>query len=508
MAASHKLKKSKPALVVIFGASGDLTKRKLIPAIYKLFCQGLISEEFGILGVSRTPFSDESFREKVVFDNPHLEDDSELEAFAQKVHYEAIDTASAEDYAIVKERVEALDQLHSTGGNVIFYLSTPPKFYSIIPRFLAQQGLNRQDKGIRRLVIEKPFGVDEASAKQLNKDLLENYDENQIYRIDHYLGKETVQNMLVTRFSNGIFEPLWNRNYIDHIEITNAESIGVENRGGYYDQSGALRDMVQNHLFQILAHLAMEPPISLDAHAIRDEKIKLLKSIRPISGKYVSQQVIRGQYVESEVGGQEVSGYRSEKDVAEDSQTETFVALQLFIDNWRWADVPFYIRSGKRMPTRVTEVTIAFKSPPYSIFPHESVFEEQNKLIIRIQPDEGIAIRFGMKVPGSGFKVNHVDMDFHYSELQDKTLPEAYERLILDCLRGDATLFSRGDAVEQAWAIIDPIIEAWKNDPANKLYGYPAGSWGPESAQKLFQYSEKSWHDPCPQLSDSGYCEL
>ncbi len=502
-----------PLVFVIFGASGDLTERKLVPAIFQLFMNKSLPDNFAVLGVSRSKLSDEAFRKKVLESElfkPKGASSEQIEEFGKKLFYQAIDTGNAEAYGEVKTRLSKLDQEFSTGGNYIFYLSTPPRLYETIPAYLAQQGLNKEDNGWKRLVIEKPFGYDRSSALGLNKKLRDFFEEDQIYRIDHYLGKETVQNLLVTRFSNGFFEPLWNRNYIQHVEITNAENIGVENRGGYYDHSGALRDMFQNHLLQIVAHIAMEPPITADAKAIRNEKVKLFQSIRPIVGEDIGKYAIRGQYIASKIKGEPINGYRDEQGVPAESKTETFAAIKFFIDNWRWADVPFYVRTGKRLPTKVTEVAITFKSPPQALFNNEAGLQnKKNKLIIRIQPHEGLLLNFGMKVPGQGFRVKDVDMDFHYSELTDAYVPEAYERLLLDSIKGDPTLYSRGDSVEAAWNFVDPILDAWKNDPDIKLFGYPAGTWGPKEADLLIAESAVNWRNPCKNLTESGgFCEL
>ncbi|MFK8102081.1 MAG: glucose-6-phosphate dehydrogenase, partial [Saprospiraceae bacterium] len=325
------------------------------------------------------------------------------------------------------------------------------------------------------------------------------------YRIDHYLGKETVQNLLVTRFANGIFEPLWNRNYIQHVQITNAENLTVGSRGGYYDKSGALRDMFQNHLMQIVAHIAMEPPIAATATAIRNEKLKLLQSIRPIREEDVSKQVIRGQYTKSTINGKNIAGYRQEEGVPDDSRTETFVALKFFIDNWRWADVPFYVRSGKALPTKATEVVITFKDPPNALFRKETmVYNDNNQLIIRIQPNEGLLLKFGMKIPGAGFEVKDVSMDFHYSDLTNAHVPAAYERLLLDVIKGDATLYARGDSVEEAWRFVQPILNAWEKNPKIKVYGYPAGTWGPPIVAKLIEAEDLTWRNPCNELTTGG----
>jgi glucose-6-phosphate 1-dehydrogenase len=496
-------------ILIIFGASGDLAKRKLIPAIYKLYKSGYLPERFAVLGIGRTSYSDEAFRKVAFEESTFIKEDKDPD-FAAMLNYQAIDTLKAEDYGLVRERLETIGEQHDISPNYVFYLSVPPSLYPKIPAFLAGEGLNDQEVGSRRLVIEKPFGYDEESAKALNKQLLEYFEEDQIYRIDHYLGKETVQNLLVTRFSNGIFEPLWNRNYIHHIEITASEKIGVGNRGGYYDTSGALRDMVQNHLLQIVAHIAMEPPRSADAKSIRSEKLKLFQSIRPIEKHEVGKYVIRGQYIASEVEGEEVKGYREEEGVPENSMTETYVALKFFIDNWRWAEVPFYLRTGKHLPAKATEVVIYFKSPPHHLFSNEQdIMNMNNQLIIRIQPDEGFLLQFGMKVPGAGFKVKNVEMDFHYADLTDAEVPEAYERLILDVMKGDATLYARGDSVEAAWKFIDPILAAWETDHSIKLHGYPAGTWGPDVARKLIDGVNVSWRTPCKTLTEArNFCEL
>jgi len=495
-----------PFVIVIFGASGDLTQRKLIPAIFQLYKTGYLPDNFAVLGISRTEFSDEDFRQSLFFDNKYVKkenaDETSLTDFSSRLYYESIQTNEAADYGKVKARLQELDEQRQTGGNYLFYLSVPPFLYEKIPGYLAEHGLNEDADSWRRLIIEKPFGHDEDSARALNNRLCQFFEETQIFRIDHYLGKETVQNLLVTRFANGIFEPIWNRHYIDHIQITSAEDIGVEKRGGYYDDSGALRDMVQNHLLQVMAHIAMEPPTNADAKSIRNEKVKFFDSIRPIREKEVNKYVVRGQYMQSTVEGKSVPAYRQEEGIPEDSKTETYVALKAFVDNWRWADVPFYIRTGKRLPTKVTEVAVMFKSPPHHLFREEKgVRNEVNKLIIRIQPDEGLALQFGMKVPGAGFKVKDVYMDFHYSDLTNAYVPEAYERLIMDCLKGDATLYARGDAVEAAWRFVDPIVHAWKKDGHIKLHGYPAGSWGPSAAAALFEHPGVSWHNPCAELT-------
>ena len=358
------------------------------------------------------------------------------------------------------------------------------------------------------MIVEKPFGIDLESAQQLNINLLKYFDEDQIYRIDHYLGKESVQNMLVTRFANGIFEPLWNRNFIERVEITSAESIGVEDRGGYYEQSGALRDMLQNHLLQLVGFVTMEPPVVMKADAIRNEIVKVFQSLRPIAEKDVPEYVIRGQYISSTINGQKVNGYRNESKVDPQSRTETFVAMKFFIDNWRWGGVPFYVRTGKRLPASVTEIVIHFRQVPHHLFTNgELPGPFNNHLVIRIQPDEGILLKFRMKTPGAGFQVQTVNMDFHYSDLADVRLPSAYERLLLDCMQGDATLYARGDAVEEAWRFVQPVLNSWKENPDIPVFGYPAGTWGPETADNLIADGE--WRFPCKNLSNDGtWCEL
>lgn len=510
----EKIEKPDEQILVIFGASGDLTRRKLIPALYDLYIQDLLPEKFAVLGVSRTNMSDSDFRNNMR-DSLHEFLDSEpdnnaIQKFVNSLYYTSLNTAEKSEYKKLKDRLEELNQELNIKSNYVFYLSTPPSLYSIIPEFLGNQGLNKADGLIRRLIIEKPFGYDLESARDLNKKLLQYFDEDQLYRIDHYLGKETVQNILVTRFSNGIFEPLWNRKYINRVEITSAESIGVEGRGGYYEDAGALRDMVQNHLMQMAGIVAMEPPTSFDSNAVRNETLKVFQSLRPLTKSDIKNNVIRGQYIAAHVRGEKQIGYRDEKGVDEESRTETFVALKFYIDNWRWGGVPFYIRSGKRLPTRVTEIVIHFNKTPHWLFgSYQKEGEACNQLIIRIQPDEGILLKFGMKVPGQGFKVRNVNMDFHYSDLSDINVPSAYERLLNDCMSGDSTLYTRGDAVEELWEFIKPVQDAWNNDDSIPLYGYPCGTWGPDVADSLIEGKETTWRYPCKNLADDGlYCEL
>ena len=502
-------------ILVIFGASGDLTYRKLMPAIFDLYKQKYLPQNFIILGVARSSFSDDSFREKMkdgikqfAFFKDAAED--EINEFSKKIFYLSINTDNADDYSKVKDYLQKTDKEFDTKGNYVFYLATPPNLYPLIPKFLAKNGLSKEKGKIRRLVIEKPFGNDLDSAIKLNKLLLEDYDESQIYRMDHYLGKETVQNVMVTRFANGIYEPLWNRNFIHHVEITAAENIGVENRGGYYDHSGALRDMIQNHLLQLVALVAMEPPMVIESDAIRNEKLKVFQAIRPLNNDDLFKNVIRGQYVASNVKGKYQKGYREEAGVDPNSRTETYIALKLFIDNWRWGGVPFYLRTGKRLPTRVSEIVIHFNPTPHNLFIDNKEFANSgNILVLRIHPDEGILLKTGMKVPGGGFMVKNVNMDFHYSSLQNTYVPSAYERLLMDVMLGDSTLYTRGDALESAWKFVQPILDFWKDNPDAPLYGYPCGSWGPENADSLIEGENMTWRYPCKNLSDDGiYCEL
>ena len=511
------MSQSSPCILVIFGASGDLTKRKLVPALFDLYRQKLLPERFAVLGVSRSEYSDDAFRTYMLenvrkYHNGDGLDEALLKRFIAHLYYQAIDTNDAAAYATLKTRLDDLNDERQTGGNYIYYLSTPPSLYDKIPRYLGAHDLQVQGEGQgwKRLIIEKPFGYDLASAGALNRTIQQIFGEEQIYRIDHYLGKETVQNMLVFRFSNGIFEPLWNRNYIHHVEITAAEFIGVENRGRYYDHSGALRDMVQNHLMQVLGMVAMEPPSRISATGVRNETVKVFDALRVYRPEEVSRYVVRGQYTASTVRGEAIPGYREEADIPADSRTETFVAVKAFIDNWRWGGVPFFIRTGKRLPTRVTEVVIHFKKTPHHLFTENDQCDVScNQLILRIQPDEGILVKFGMKLPGAGFQIRNVNMDFHYSDLTDAYIPSAYERLLLDCILGDATLYARADAVEAGWKFVDPILRAWQERPEIQVFGYPAGTWGPRETQALFDEPGDDWRYPCANLANDGeYCEL
>jgi len=506
-----------PFTLIIFGASGDLTERMLIPSLYHLFSENELPENFSVAGFSRKEMTNESFRENMkagVIEHygPDNFNEDIWKKFEKNLYYFIADYKDSGSYKKLLSEVEKIENEKKSGGNRLIYMAVPPSSLSEIITNTGESGLNKEvDKNSwTRIILEKPFGHDLESAMKLNNIVSKYFSEKQIYRIDHYLGKESVQNILVTRFANGIFEPLWNRNYINHIEITSSENIGIESRGGYYDNSGALRDMVQNHLLQLLGYIAMEPPSTFDSNSIRDESLKVFQSVRPVNESEVDKVVIRGQYTGSNIRGEKVNGYREEEGVEENSRTETFVALKLFIDNWRWGGVPFYIRTGKRLPTRVTEIVIHFKATPHHLFKSESdIAESYNMLVIRIQPDEGLLLKFAMKVPGSEFKVQNVNMDFHYTDLKDLDLNTAYEKLLLDCMLGDSTLFIRADSVEACWEIIQPILNAWNNNPDIIVYGYPAGTWGPECADDLIAGKDFQWRYPCKNLAnDDNYCEL
>src|SRR5918911_183556 len=434
---------AEPCTVVIFGATGDLTKRKLVPALYRLVQERLLPGEFAVVGAARTEMSHDDFRDKMKeavaqFSEAKRVDEEIWGSFAQGLYYSPVNIDAPEDYKRLSDLLDQIDRERGTQGNRVFYLSTAPALYAEAVRQLGQSGLASQEKGWRRVIIEKPFGTDLATAKQLNKDIHQHLEESQIYRIDHYLGKETVQNLLVFRFANGIYEPLWNRQYIDHVQLTNAEMVGVEGRGGYYEKAGVVRDMLQNHVFQVLSLVAMEPPASLHAEAVRDEKIKAMTAVRAFTAERVRAECVRGQYGPGSIAGKSVPGYRQEEGVAPDSTTETFAMIIMHFDNWRWAGVPFYIRSGKRLPKRVTEIAIQFKAAPLELFGLSAIeMMSPNQLIIRIQPDEGITLRFAAKVPGQITRIRDVNMDFRYGSSFGVQIPEAYERLLLDCMLGD-----------------------------------------------------------------------
>jgi glucose-6-phosphate 1-dehydrogenase len=499
-------------IIVIFGGRGDLAMRKIIPALYALHIQGLMPELYAILATGRSQLSDEEYRSEVIKATGVAGTEGETDAlplFTASFHYVTLDPSVPEDYKALTGALDRLRSAFDIPANTLFYLSLPPELYGDITGNLANSGLNSESDGWKRMIIEKPFGYDYESAINLNRILLGHWNENQLYRIDHYLGKETVQNILVTRFSNGIFEPLWNRNYVHHVEITSSESLGVEKRGSYYEGTGALRDMVQNHLLHLAGFIAMEPPSSIDSTSIRNELVKVFESFRPIKPEEAGKIAIRGQYTGAHVRGEWQKGYRDEEGVDPASVTETFAALKFYIDNWRWGGVPFYIRTGKRLPTRVTEAVIHFKPTPHYLFSDKSACDGCNQLIIRIQPDEGILLKFGLKIPGAGFNVKNVNMDFHYSDLAADRIPDAYERLLYDCMNGDSTLYTRSDAVLAAWRFLDPVLQAWKNDRSVPVFGYPAGTWGPERADDLIEEPELTWRYPCRNLADDGiYCEL
>jgi glucose-6-phosphate 1-dehydrogenase len=488
-----------PCVMVIFGAAGDLTKRKLIPALYNLAKSNLLSREFAIVGVARSPMTTEDFRKKIgreiqEFATGTVESDL-WEWFERRLYYQAGNFDNPETYPKLKELLGRVDKEHGTHGNYFYYLATAPSYFAEIVNQLGQAGLAREEGGSwRRVIIEKPFGRDLDSACQLNQDIKKVLGEKQIYRIDHYLGKETVQNILVFRFANGIFEPIWNRRYIDHVQITAAETVGVEGRGGYYETSGAMRDMVPNHLFQLITLTAMEPPISFEADAVRDEQAKILHAIQPPHPEEVLRRTVRGQYGEGIVGGEKVPAYRSEPNVAPESSTDTFVAAKLSIDNWRWADVPFYLRTGKRLAKRVTEIAIQFKRAPFILFRDTPVERlSPNRLVLNIQPDEGISLRFGAKVPGPLVRLGSVDMDFEYSDYFGSTPSTGYERLLYDCMIGDATLFQRADMVEAGWRVVGPIQDLWKALPPRSFPNYASGSWGPKEADELLERDGRQW---------------
>jgi glucose-6-phosphate 1-dehydrogenase len=487
--------------MVIFGAAGDLTRRKLIPALYNLAKAELLSREFAILGIAHSPMSDDEFRKKLSEDIRNYagsEIDSNIwEWFTRRLYYVKGDFEDQSIYSQLKATLEKLDQEHSTHGNYFFYLATAPNYFGTIVEQLASAGLMEEKDGHwRRVIVEKPFGHDLDSAKTLNQQLLKVVSEKQIYRIDHYLGKETVQNILAFRFANGIFEPIWNRRYIDHVQISVAETVGVEQRGSYYDHAGALRDMVPNHIMQLISLTAMEPPVSFEANAVRDEQAKILHAIQPLSSEEVLTRTVRGQYGPGIEDSKRVPGYRNEPDVPPDSRTETFVAMKLAIDNWRWADVPFYLRTGKRLAAQNTHIVIQFRRAPFVLFrdtPVETLMP--NQLVLHIQPEEGISLQFAAKVPGPIMRLGAVDMNFEYADYFGSQPSTGYERLLHDCMIGDATLFQRADMVEAGWCVVSPALDVWKALPPRNFPNYPAGTWGPREADELLERDGRHWRN-------------
>ena len=496
-----------PAVMVIFGASGDLARRKLLPALYSLTRDRLLPSRFAVLGFGRHALEEDAFREEMrrgceEFARRRPLDASVWGAFARNVFYQqgAYDDPAA--FQRLKARLDEIDHALGLPGNRVFYLSTPPSAFAPVIRSLGQAQLAPRPtpgRPFARVIIEKPFGVDLDTARALNRQVHEILDERQIYRIDHYLGKETVQNLLVFRFANGIFEPIWNNHFIDHVQITGSETVGVEGRGGYFEQAGSLRDMVQNHLLQVLSLAAMEPPVAFEADGVRDEKLKVLKALRQIAPADFDRQVVRAQYGAGSIAGRAVPAYRAEPGVDPRSTTETYVALKLFIDTWRWAGVPFYLRSGKRLPKRVTEIAIVFKEAPHLLFGKRTETIRPNVLSIRIQPDEGIALNFGSKLPGPAMEVAPVSMEFRYGSSFGVEPPEAYERLLLDCLLGDSTLFTRADEVEASWSWVSRIHQRWAEQTAagdTTLPGYAAGSWGPQESDRMLAADGRAWRLP------------
>ena len=488
-----------PCVMVIFGATGDLTKRKLIPAILNLAQEEVLPKQFAIVGFAGNDLTTEAFRKTLGEELPIFAHDpidlKMWEWLSQRIYYVKGDFQDPEAYKRLQQQISEVEKLHNTGGNRFFYLAVAPRFFAPIVQQLGNAGLVQEENGRwARVIIEKPFGHDLESARFLNAELKKVLGERQIYRIDHYLGKETVQNVMVFRFTNNIIEPLWNRNYVDHVQITAAETVGVEHRGGFYETAGALRDMVPNHLFQLMTMTAMEPPISFDADEVRNKQAEVLHAIQPLAPEDVLTNMVRGQYGEGFIDGKHVLGYRQEPDVTPNSNTETFVAMKLQIDNWRWAGVPFYLRTGKRLAKRATEIVIQFRRTPFVLFRNTAVKNlETNRLVIHIQPEEGISLSFGAKVPGSVMRLGLVNMDFDYKSYFGAEHGTGYERLLRDCMAGDATLFQRADMVEAGWSVIQPIIDVWHALPPRGFPNYSAGSWGPVEGEELLERDGRSW---------------
>jgi glucose-6-phosphate 1-dehydrogenase len=501
---------AEPCTMVICGATGDLTERKLAPALYNTLLGGFLPPEFTVVGFARRELTDDEFRQHLLDGiNKHSRNrpakPAIWESFARGIEYHRGDLDDPAAYAELAKRLDRIDRDRGTAGNRLFYLAVPPAMYPDIVNQLDQAGLAASgqrrrtgpNRGWTRVIVEKPFGYDLESARTLNRVISDVFDENQVFRIDHYLGKETVQNLAVFRFGNGLFEPIWNRRYIDSVQITVAETVHVEGRGDFYDQTGALRDIVQNHALQLMAMFAIEPPVEFDAEDLRDEKLKVLRAVKPMTPADVAANVIRGQYVSGWVEGERIPSFRDAPEVAPDSQTETFVALKLGIDSWRWAGVPFFIRTGKALPSRVTEIAVQFKRAPLALFARAGVPQiDDNILAIRVQPDEGILLRFGAKVPGQGLQIRNVNMDFRYGSSFAVDSPDAYETLLLDAMVGDASLFTRNDEVERAWQILQPILDAWGSGIGGPLHFYAAGTWGPPAADELLEREGRAWRRP------------
>jgi len=493
-------KTAEPCVMVIFGATGDLTKRKLFPALYNLAKDGHLPDKFAIVGVGRQEMLSDEFRDQMIADLKEFAgkeaDEKGIKWFCDRTYYTGGDFDDDKKlFADIKDMLRDVCEANDIPPNFFYYMAIPPSMFANVAKKIVKNGLGRSENGNwRRFIFEKPFGRDLASAQKLNADLLKILDEKQIYRIDHYLGKETVQNIMVFRFGNSVFEPIWNRNFVDHVQITVAETLGVEQRGGYYDSAGALRDMIPNHIFQLVTLTAMEPPASFDADSVRNEQVKVLHAIQPFSPEDALNCAVRGQYGAGEIDGNAATGYRSEEKVAPNSNTETYAALKFEIDNWRWADVPFYVRTGKRLAARHTSIIIQFKQAPLTLFRDTPVDRlTTNRIVIHIQPDEGITLHFGAKIPGPIVKIGAVDMDFNYVDHFGEQISTGYERLLYDCMVGDATLFQRADMVEAGWRVVTPILDVWGAIPARSFPNYPAGSWGPPEADDMIGRDGRSW---------------
>jgi glucose-6-phosphate 1-dehydrogenase len=501
---------AEPCTMIICGATGDLTERKLAPALYNCFLDGFLPPEFTGVGFARRDWTDDEFRAHLLaginkYSRNHPVKPEIWDSIAPTIEYQRGDFNDPAAYAELAKRLERIDRDRGTAGNRLFYLAVPPSLYPEIVSHLHHAGLaasgdaraTGSKRGWTRVIVEKPFGYDLESARTLNRVINDVFAEDQVYRIDHYLGKETVQNLSVFRFGNGLFEPIWNRRYIDSVQITVAETVGVEGRGEFYDQTGAMRDVVQNHGLQLMAMFAMEPPVEFGPEDLRDEKLKVLRAVKPMTPSDVAANVVRGQYVSGWVEGERLSSYRDAPEVAPDSQTETYVALKLAIDSWRWAGVPFYLRTGKGLPSRVTEIAVQFRRAPLALFNRAGVPQiDPNVLAIRVQPDEGILLRFGAKVPGQGLQIRNVNMDFRYGSSFAVDSPDAYETLLIDAMIGDASLFTRADEVERAWQILQPILDAAGSGEGGPLHFYAAGTWGPPAADELLERDGRSWRKP------------